>query len=371
MTWQALRLRRPQAHAATVLGAACLLVAGMVGSVLAPETFAGAWIAAWWCMAGLLLGGCSVMWLHALTGGRWGEVLRPAAVRLVARRSWLLPLAIPFWLVVPLIYPWAAADPSSAFEHLQQPAFARAWFGGTAVGLRVLLYLGAGAWLMSSVRRPTLARRRAALSLMAWAVLGSLASVDLLMSLVPGWRSTGFGLLVLTGQMLGGAALMVAWCARHAPQRLAASPEAGSPPLGRDLGNLLLALVMMWGYLGFMQFLIIWSENLPPEVAWFVPRLQTGWWYAGAALVALQLVLPVALLVLRRMKDRPSPLGATALLILAAHGLDSVWLVLPSVAPHALATWWLAPLCLVGMALLFFSPMFEGVSTRKDSHGLA
>ncbi|MBO9512611.1 MAG: hypothetical protein J7549_00725 [Variovorax sp.] len=350
--------RRLHAPAGTWLGAACLLASGIAGPLLAPRTFAAAWIAAWWCMAGLVLGGCSVVWLHALTGGRWGEVLRPAAARLAMRRAWLLPLAVPLLFVVPLIYPWAIGDGSAAFDGLHEPAFARAWFGGPAVALRALVYLLAGAWLSSGVMRPGLGGRRAALSFLLWSVMGSLASADLLMSLVPGWRSTGFGLLVLSGQTLGGAALLVWWCARHRPAQLAHAPE-GAPPLGRDLGNLLLMLVMLWGYLGFMQFLVIWAENLPAEIAWFVPRLQTGWWYAGAALVALQLVVPMAALVLRAVKDRPASLGAVALLVLAAHGLDALWLVLPSVTPHARSSWWLGPLCLLGMGLLLFSPMLQ------------
>ena len=33
-----------------------------------------------------------------------------------------------------------------------------------------------------------------------------------------------------------------------------------------DLGKLLLALVMLWAYFAFSQFLIIWSGNLPEEI---------------------------------------------------------------------------------------------------------
>jgi len=228
-----------------------------------------------------------------------------------------------------------------------------------------VLYLLAGAWLSARVAGPMLAGRRAALSFLLWSAVGSLASADMLMSLVPGWRSTGFGLLVLAGQTLGGAALLVAWCARHQPLCLAEMPQGARAPLSRDLGNLLLMLVMLWGYLGFMQFLVIWSEDLPAEIAWFVPRLQTGWRYAGAALIALQLVLPMGALVLRVVKDRPASLGVVAAVVLAAHGLDALWLVLPSVTPHAWANWWLGPLCLLGMGLLLFAPMLQGSLPRE------
>jgi len=45
----------------------------------------------------------------------------------------------------------------------------------------------------------------------------------------------------------------------------------------QDLGKLLLALVMLWAYFAFSQFLIIWSGNLPEEIHWYLPRLHDGW----------------------------------------------------------------------------------------------
>ncbi|MDB5828209.1 MAG: hypothetical protein JWQ73_2429, partial [Variovorax sp.] len=300
------------------------------------------------------LGGCATLWIHALTGGRWGHVLRPALVPLVARRAWLVPLFIPIAIGFRSLYPWATGD-GGAFKTLDEPAFAQAWLSLPAFGVRCALYAAAMAWLPSSAHRPTVGRARAAVSLMAFGLLGSLAATDFLMSLVPGWRSAGFPLLVLVSQLLGGAAALVAWCALRMPHTLR-SEAAADVPVARDLGNLLLMFVMVWGYLGFMQFLIIWAENLPPEISWFVPRLQTGWYAVGVALVALQLAVPMVALVMRRLKDRPPSLAVIALVVLGAHALDAVWLVVPSVAPHSLATWWLAPLCIAGMSLLLFAP---------------
>ena len=33
---------------------------------------------------------------------------------------------------------------------------------------------------------------------------------------------------------------------------------------------------MLWAYVAFVEFLIIWAEDLPREIAWFVPRLRFG-----------------------------------------------------------------------------------------------
>ena len=37
-----------------------------------------------------------------------------------------------------------------------------------------------------------------------------------------------------------------------------------------DLGKFLLALVMVWAYFSFSQFLIIWAGNLPEEIPWYL-----------------------------------------------------------------------------------------------------
>ena len=38
---------------------------------------------------------------------------------------------------------------------------------------------------------------------------------------------------------------------------------------------------MIWAYLSFSQFMIIWSENLPEEIPWYLNRIHGGWqWIA-------------------------------------------------------------------------------------------
>jgi len=49
-----------------------------------------------------------------------------------------------------------------------------------------------------------------------------------------------------------------------------------------------------------------------------------------------------------------------AALLLAANALDAAWTVLPSVDPHDLNAWWLAPLVFAGMGLMLFGGLFGG-----------
>ena len=42
--------------------------------------------------------------------------------------------------------------------------------------------------------------------------------------------------------------------------------EVLTPRHLHDLGKFLLAMVMVWAYFSFSQFLIIWAGNLPEEI---------------------------------------------------------------------------------------------------------
>jgi hypothetical protein len=244
-------------------------------------------------------------------------------------------------------------QPQAAWARgIAHPAFIAAWLSPAFFVTRLVVY----AVVWGCLARPaTLASKgRAAASLVAYAVTMSLASVDLVMSLMPGWYSTAFGFVVMSTQALSGAAAVVVLAIARSPREW---PCAGRVPVARDLGNLLLMWTMGWGYLAFMQFLVIWAENLPREIQWFVPRLQTGWRWFGLALVAAQLALPFVLLLFRRIKDRPRSLAGVAVLLLVSTALDAVWIVLPSVDAHGLHAWWAAPPAFVVMALVLFGAL--------------
>jgi hypothetical protein len=316
-----------------------LLAAAAAGALAAPRIALASGMAAWWWAWGIVLGCFVNAWMHALTGGAWGVPVRDTAAALSRRVPWLLLGLVVIAATTHQLYPWAMQPADPWTKGIAQPAFVRAWLSPMFFIARLVVY-GIGWWWIT---RPgsMFTKGRAAASMIAYAVFTTLAAIDLVMSLMPGWYSTAFGLVIMSTQALSGAALVVLL----APGTLSVS---------RDLGNLLLMWCMSWGYLAFMQFLIIWAENLPREIAWYVPRLQTGWQWLAMALVFLQLVIPFLALLFRSVKDRPARLRAVAILLLAATALDSVWLVLPSVDAHDLNAWWIAPLAMLGIGLLAF-----------------
>ena len=284
---------------------------------------------AWLLFLGLALGGMANLMLHNLTGGPWGLAVRPtfiAAARLVPLAALL---GIPVLIGMRHLFPIAESG----------------WFSAPFFVARSVVYLLVWSGFALFVRASVAG---SAIGLIVYVFTTSLAATDWIASLVPQWYSTGFGLVVAIGQMLGAMALAVANVGFRA--------RASQRQMFNDLGNLLLMYVMTWAYLAFMQFLIVWVGNLPREIAWYVPRLQTGWVALGVILVVFHFFAPLAILLFRSAKRSALFLGSLAAGLLAVHVIDVYWLVAPSVRPlgfHvsaldilalavAAALWWLA-----------------------------
>jgi hypothetical protein len=97
-----------------------------------------------------------------------------------------------------------------------------------------------------------------------------------------------------------------------------------------DLGKLMLALVMLWAYFSFSQFLIIWAGNLPEEIPYYLARLTGGWKYLSLFLVFGHFGLPFCLLLSADLKKRPNLLARVAWFIVAIRLYDIIWLVAPT-----------------------------------------
>jgi MFS family permease len=128
------------------VAAGSLLVVALAAAAAAwrPDARAllAGYLALWWFGAGALLGGLANVWLHQLTGGAWGETIRPPLLR-AAR--WL-PLACVLFLPVlagmHLLYPWAggqALEPDTPFR--------RWWFTPGLFMIRSVAYLALWSFL--------------------------------------------------------------------------------------------------------------------------------------------------------------------------------------------------------------------------------
>jgi hypothetical protein len=340
-----------------------------VGYDSARAQFFRSYLVAFLVLLAPALGSLGMLMIHHLSGGVWGAVLRPV---LEPTSRMLLLLAV---LFVPLLfglhdlYPWArwTADEihgSAVLEtkamYLNVPAFVirAAVYWVVWLGLVLLLTGSNGRDEAREARRS----RVSAVGLLLYSVAVTFASIDWVMSLEPMWYSTIFGLLFGAGQVLAGFAfgiLCLVLIVRASGAELPRGPM-------QDLGSLLLALVMVWAYMAFSQFLLIWSGNLPEETPWYIKRLHGGWQVLALMLVLAQFVLPFLLLLSRDLKRDARALAGVAAVVLLMRVVDLYWMVTPAFFPHqAFRLHWMDLAALVGVAGVWLAVFLYGLRGRN------
>ncbi len=313
------------------------LVVGLVGLLLCalrlpaqPQDTLASYLFAWLYFLGLSLGSLGVLLIHNLTGGSWSRPVHRYFMAALAPLLLLTLLFVPVALGLSHLFPWTAqATPDVALPH----------FKSLYLNIPSFLVRSAAALLAWNLLAALVRARQDgganAIALIVYTISMTWAAVDWIASLQPQWSSSALGLVIITGQGLGAFALAT-FCAT--------TNRKPTPPLQplecRDLGNLLLTFVMTWMYLGFVQFLIIWGEDLPRETIWVRPRLQTSWVALTLVVVGGQFALPFVLLLFRTVKQRAPRLGGIALAVLVSNWLYAAWLILPSVRIAGLRFAW-------------------------------
>jgi hypothetical protein len=129
-----------------------------------------------------------------------------------------------------------------------------------------------------------------------------------------------------------------------------------------DQSNILLTLIILWAYLSFMQYLIVWSGNLPEEVIWFNHRTQNGWKWFAYLLILFQFALPFSALLFRDLKRRSGVLTTLCLCILLLRVVDRFWLVMPGLYPESVSISWLDFTLLFGLGGIWLSVFFSKIN---------
>ena len=300
------------AAGAAALGATAALAA------LTDLTVMPSYLAAWLFWLALPVGTLPLLMLLELTDVQQAARVSPALRRLLMAAPAVFVLIAPLLFRLGDVYPWAgqAAPGDGLGRFWWQPGF---FIGRSIAYLLVWLVLA-----MVFIRPPEpdagRGRRAAAIvGLMLHVVVVTLAAIDWVMSVQPGWYSSEFGLLLLVAQcaIALAAAVLIGDGARRQP--------ASSSP-----GLLLLALAAAWIFLHFMQFLVVWAGDLPAEIAWYLPRsagigAATAWFGALGGFV-----LPFLVLLVPEMRRRTAVVMGVAGLVLFVHLLEMLWLVTPS-----------------------------------------
>ncbi len=344
-----------------LIAGAAGLVASLAGWFTNPAQFYHSYLMAYMLWLGVALGCLGLGMTHQLSGGAWGVVIR----RPIGAASRTLPilalLFVPVLLGMNHLYLWTHADVVSADQALQAK---RLYLNVPFFIVRAVIYFAVwnavsyflNAWSLEQDRTgdPRIARRMQRMSaggLVAYGLTITFASFDWLMSLEPHWYSTIFGALILGGQALSGMAFLIVvlvWLSRR-------------PPLDaivvkahfHDLGNLMLAFVMLWAYFSFSQYLIIWSGNLPHEISWYTHRLHTSWRVIGVLLVVFHFAVPFVLLLSRTMKRERGLILKLSIGLFIARIIDLFWLTAPELHTDGVVVSWLDILLPIAIGCLW------------------
>jgi len=355
---QTLNLDRAERRA-LVAGAAGL-AACLAGGILSPAQLLRSYLVGYLFWIAIALGSLALVMLHHMVGGNWGYVIRRQLEAATGTLPLMAVLSLPLLGGVHQLYPWSHPGHISASKalYLNVPFFAArtAVYFGVWIGLAFLL--NRLSLEQDRTGEPAIVRRLQVLSgpgLLVYGLTVSFASVDWVMSLEPHWFSTIYGVLFMVGQAL--TTLAFAVTALMLLSRREPLAEVLTPGHFHDLGNLMLAFVMLWAYVAVSQFLIIWSANLPEEIPWYLARLEGGWGGIALLLVLFHFAVPFLLLLVRRVKRRMRVIAALAVAMMAMRLVDLFWIVAPAFHPGRLRVHWLdlaAPAAIGGLWIWFF-----------------
>jgi hypothetical protein len=373
----------------TFIGGGVLLLLLLVTLFINPTQFFRAYLIGWTFWTGIAIGSLALLMLQHLTGGGWGLVIRRVLEAATRTLPFMAVLFVPIILGSHTLYEWTHPE-----EVAQHPAvqFKAGFLNLPFFTIRTIVYFGVWIVLAFFLNRWSLLQDRTAearyaknmrvlsgpgMVVLIFAV--TFASIDWYMSLEPEWFSTIYGFIFVASWSLSGLAFVIAAMATLSKQE--PLRRIVQPLHFQDLGKLMLALVMLWAYFAFSQYLIIWSGNLPEEIVYYNERTHGVWAAVIIGIFLLHFAAPFLFLLSRDLKRNARGLMMVALLVLVMRMIDLLWMLVPAFHGH---TWvWLDAIALIafgGLWLGLFAwqlgkralipindPQFESVMTT-DAH---
>ncbi|HET9525006.1 MAG TPA: hypothetical protein VFO99_02485 [Pyrinomonadaceae bacterium] len=326
------------------------------------DRFFEAYLIGWTFWTGIAIGSLSLLMLQHMTGGGWGFVIR----RILEASTRTLPvMAVLFIPVIlgahSLYHHWMDSAEAAKHEVIRSKT---AYLNFPFFTVRAVIYFAVWLVLAYFLNKWSLAQDRTAdnrfakkmrvLSgpgMVALIFTVTFASIDWYMSIEPEWFSTIYGFIFVASWSLSALAFTIAALAvlsKDEPLRRIVAPLHF-----HDLGKLLLALVMLWAYFAFSQYLIIWSGNLPEEIVWYLRRIPGLWGATVIAIGLLHFAAPFLFLLSRSLKRNPNTLMMVAILIIVMRMVDLVWMIAPAFEGH---NWvWLDAIALLGFGGLWLA----------------
>lgn len=351
------------AYGAIGLGALIVLIGGALalfgggeavdlGAGRFPRTtltdFMASYLINFWFVLTLGLGGLFFTMVQHLTRAGWSSTVRRTAeflaLSLIPTSVLFVPIAIVVLMQNGTLYPWTNPE---LVEHdllLQwKEPYLNVWF----FLVRALVYIAiwiflAWRFVFASFRQDEtgdlgITLRLQTIAAPAMFLFGlslTFAAVDWIMSLAPIWFSTMWGVYLFAGTMVSSlAALILIVSILHHFGKLRGVVNVEHT---HDLSKLMFGFIVFWGYIGFSQYMLIWYANIPEETFWFLFRQENpGWITVSIVLLVGHLLLPLPLLLRRKLRRNAAYMTVWACFMLFMHWIDLFWMIAPQFRPNA------------------------------------
>jgi len=284
------------------------------------------------------MGGVFFAALQFLTSSHWSVTVRRVAENFIA----FLPLAIILFvgLVFGLhdVYEWTHHDVVAADPVLLGKAsyLNEKFFVIRHAALFAVMILLGYVMVRNSVKQDengkiSYTKTNAKLAapfmfLFGWLFTFAMA-FDLLKSIDPHFFSTMFGVYCWAGLFTSTLGLMVIFVVQ-----LKKNGYLGnfvSEDHLHDLGKLMFAFMVFWGYVAFSQYMLIWYANLPEEVPYMIKRTVGPWLPVTIILMFVKFILPFFILLSRKAKRCENLLLFMGFWYLLAQWVDIYWMMFP------------------------------------------
>ncbi|MFH2036912.1 MAG: hypothetical protein ABIJ45_10955 [Candidatus Zixiibacteriota bacterium] len=306
-------------------------------------------------------GGLFFVMLHHLVNAKWSIVIRRFGESLMLIIPFMLLFFIPILFGMKDLFQWNNPEIVAGDHLLQGKA---GYLNQTFFIIRLVAYFIIWSGLAYLLNKFSMQQNKkssfdqtkkwriiSAPGMILFAVTLTLASFDWLMSLDAHWYSTIFGVYIFSGAFLAMLSLTVFIIIRLQSQGVLTNEITGEH--FHDLGKLMFAFTIFWGYMAFSQYFLMWYGNIPEETVWFLHRWEGSWRTVTFLIVFGHFCLPFFVLFPQTIKRNKTIMSIIAIWILLMRWVDLHWIIMPTLYHHGVHLSWIDGVTMIGMGGIF------------------
>ena len=356
-----------------------LLIAGILVTILSgigyfidSAQFFMSYLVAWIFWVSIGLGALFFVMLNHLTGAVWSVVLRRLTESVMIALPFMAILFIPLIFGLNDMYHWTHQDVVAKDVILSQKT---GYLNVPFFLIRTAVYFIAWFLIARKLYKTSIAqdtnpateqikqmRRVSGPGMVVFALTTSFAGFDWLMSLDAHWYSTIFGVYFFGGGLLSvlAALTLIGIYLR----KKGILNEIITIEHYHDLGKLMFAFTIFWGYIAFSQYFLIWYANIPEETIWYQHRWAGNWKILSMTLVFGHFTIPFLVLMTRAAKRSFTLLTIISIWLLVMHWIDLYWIAMPTYAHHGFHLSWMDLTLFIGIGGVFLGIFWKYLSSN-------